>query len=243
MMGLVLAFCWGGWSGTAQGETLTVAAASNFAAPLQELAAQFEREQGVKVAVILSSTGKLSAQIAHGAPFDLFLAADAEGPAKLHRAKSCGEPFAYATGELVLWLSQDLQPAMDWQGALRTHGSGRIAIANPAIAPYGAAARDALRKAGLWDRVAGRLVYAQNVGQAFQFGYQGSVDLAFVALSAALSDKGREGVYYSVPEATAIVQQGCVVRRSKKKKLAERFRLFLTGEAGRSVLKRHGYTP
>jgi len=226
-----------------QAETLTVAAASNFAMPLQELAARFEKEQGVTVKVVTGASGSLATQIAKRAQYDLFLAADAAGPAKLKRNGQCGEPFAYATGELVLWIFQDLQPAVDWQAAVRSHRGERIALANPATAPYGAAGRDALTKAGLWDGLGGRLVYAQSVGQAFQLAYQGSAELALVSLSYALSGQGREGVYYSVPEATPLEQYGCVPRRSKNKKLAERFRQFLFGEAGQAVLRKYGYEP
>lgn len=239
----LLLCCWLALPAVAQAETLTVAAASNFAMPLQELAARFEKEQGVTVKVVTGSSGSLAAQIAKRAQYDLFLAADAAGPAKLKRVGQCGEPFAYATGELVLWISQDMEPVINWQGAVRSHGGRRLALANPATAPYGMAARDALTKAGLWDGVANRLIYAQNVGQAFQFAYQGSTELALVALSSALSDQGREGVYYSVPEATPITQYGCVVRRSKKKKLVEQFRLFLASEAGQAMLRQYGYEP
>lgn len=227
----------------ARAETITVAAASNMALPLKELAAQFEQEQGIQVAVVTGSSGTLVTQIGKRTAYDLFLAADGVGPAKLKRAGQCGEPFPYATGELVLWISQDLEPAIDWQGAVRSRRSGRLALANPATAPYGMAAREALTKAGLWDGMASRLIYAQNVGQAFQFAYQGSAELALVALSFALSDQGREGVYYSVPQAGPVAQYGCVVRRSKKKKAAEQFRLFLTGEAGQAVLRKYGYEP
>ncbi|MEW6594645.1 MAG: molybdate ABC transporter substrate-binding protein [Thermodesulfobacteriota bacterium] len=237
-------WCWGAaLPGVVRAETLTVAAASNLAAPLQELAAQFEQQEGVTVKVVTGASGILAAQVAKRAPYDLFLAADGAGPARLKRNGQCGEPFAYATGELVLWVSQDLNPAIDWQGAVRSHWGERIALANPATAPYGMAARDLLVKAGLWERLASRLVYGQNVGQAFQFAYQGSAELALVALSSALSDQGREGVYYSVPEASLLDQQGCVVRRSKNKKLAERFRQFLLGEAGQAVLRKYGYEP
>ena len=225
----------------ARGETLTVATASNFVLPLQKLAARFEQEQGVKVVVVSGSSGNLAAQIAKRAPYDLFLAADTAGPARLHRAGRCGEPFPYATGELVLWIAQDLEPAVDWQGALRGHRGERLAVANPANAPYGAAARDVLVKAELWEQMRDRLIYAQNVGQAFQLAYQGSAELAMVSLSYALSGKGREGVYYSIPEAPLLVQHGCVVRRSKHKKLAERFRQFLAGETGRAMMQKYGY--
>jgi len=227
----------------ARAETMTVAAASNLAVPLRELAARFEKEQGVTVKMVTGSNGSLVAQIAKHAPYDLFLAADGAGPARLKRAGQCGEPFPYATGELVLWISQDLNPAIDWQGAVRSHWGERIAIANPASAPYGMAAREALVKAGLWERVTNRLVYAQNVGQAFQFAYQGSAELAMVSVSFALSDKGREGVYYAVPEAAPVEQYGCVMRRGKNKKIAERFRQFLLGETGQAVLRKYGYDP
>lgn len=236
---LTILFC--GLALPAGAETLTVAAASNLTVPLQEVAAQFEREQGVTVKVVAGSSGALAKQIARRAAYDLFLAADAAGPAKLQRAKQCDAPFPYATGELVLWISQDLQPAIDWQGAVRSRSGSRIAVANPANSPYGMAARDALVKAGLWEGVANRLIYAQNVGQAFQFAYQGSAELALVSLSFALSDRGREGVYYTVSEAAPLIQQGCVVRRSKKKKLAEQFRQFLAGETGWAVMQKYGY--
>lgn len=233
--------CWLLLPAMVRAETLTVAVASNLAPPLRELAARFEQEQGVKVALVVGSSGTLASQVTKHARVDLFLAADAAGPAKLQKGGQCAAPFPYATGELVLWILQDLEPAIDWQAALRVHGRERIAIANPANAPYGAAAQDVLVKAGLWDGVAGRILYAQHAGQAFQFAYQGNAGLALVPLSYALSEKGREGVYYSVPEAPPIVQHGCVVRRSKKKALAERFRQFLAGEAGRAVLERYGY--
>ena len=226
---------------TAGAGTLTVAADSSFALPLKELATRFEREQGIRVAMVVEAGNALAARIAKRGGYDLFLAADVAGPARLRKSGLCEEPFPYATGELVLWISQDLEPATDWQAALRVHGRERLAIANPSNASCGLAAREALVKAGLWEGVANRVVYAQNAGQAFQFAYQGSAGLALVPLSYALSEKGREGVHYAVPEAAPLAQHGCVVRRSKKKGLAERFRQFLAGEAGRAVLERYGY--
>ncbi len=220
---------------------LMVAVAANFAGPFAEMAAAFSRESGIQVEKAVSSTGKLYAQIVNGAPFDLFLAADGKRPEILHREGRCGEPVIYAIGRVVLWSGRsDLADAADWREALGRPGLRRVAIPNPDIAPYGEAAREALRDAGQWEPFTGRLVSAQNVAQAFQYAELGVVDAAFTGQAAALSERGGRGVSWEVEGAPVVIQKACAVP-SGNGPAARRFLAFLRSERAAAILHTHGY--
>lgn len=223
-------------------EQINVAVAANFVTTFQEIARSFEVKTGVSVEATYASTGQLYAQIMNGAPYDLFLSADEDKPALLHREGRADTPFVYATGRVVLWtIRQDLCSARTWREVMAVPGLKKIAVANPKTAPYGAAATEALKKTGILERVQGRLVFAQNIAQAFQYAATGSVDAGFCALSSSLSEEGRKGCFFSVDEAPPIVQSGCVLKRTKRQKAVGEFIGFLSSPEAGAIKKKYGY--
>jgi len=223
-------------------ENLKAAVAANFMAPFKEITAAFEAETKVKVEATFSSTGSLYAQIINGAPYDVFLAADEVRPRILFGKKLSGEPFVYATGRLVLWgAGKNFCGRADWKDALSAEDIRKIALANPETAPYGAAARQALRQVGLWKKLEGRVVTAQNLGQAFQYALMGGVDASFCALSSALTPEGEKGCYYVVEEAPPIRQAACLLKNSARQKEAGEFLRFLSSPKAEAIKKRYGY--
>jgi molybdate transport system substrate-binding protein len=227
---------------------LLVAAAANLRLVLQELAVEFERQNpGVKVEPTFGASGTLFAQIQQGAPFDLFLGADRAFAARIHEAGMArGEPFPYASGKLALWVAatSPVDPGALGMGVVGNPAIKKIAIGNPAVAPYGVAAEQALRSAGLLDAVKGKLVLGESVLQVVQFAQSGNVQAAFVPLSMAvvppLSTQGR---HVAVPPGAylPIDQFGVVLARARDPKLAEEFADFVRGQAGRAILERHRY--
>ena len=169
------------WSSAARADTVRVAVASNFIAPMKQLAADFTVTTGVRVVVSAGSTGKLYAQIKNGAPFDVFLAANAREPEKLEMdgVGVIGSRFTYAQGRLALWCRQATTSSQA-QACLNRQGM-RIAIANPRLAPYGQAATGVM--AALHVNPTGYLVRGENIAQAFQLVWSGNVAMGFVALS------------------------------------------------------------
>ncbi|MDX1775256.1 MAG: molybdate ABC transporter substrate-binding protein [Desulfobulbales bacterium] len=221
---------------------IRVAVATNFIRTMDEFAHGFEKESGIRVKRSSSATGMLYSQIINGAPYDLFLAADAKRPELLHRQGVCDKPFAYADGRVVLWSSRkDLDEAQNWLQVLVRDDIQRIALANPATAPYGEAAMQALAKAGLIEQVDKRLVYGQNVGQAFQYGQQGAADLAFVSRSFALSEQGQKGKTWPLPEAPPVVQKACLLKNSKNKDSVRDLIAYLQTEQAKTILSEFGY--
>ena len=226
----------------AAAEPLRIAVASNFVDAMDALIASWEQSSGQPVERITASTGKLYAQIVHGAPFDLFFAADAERPRRLEaegRALA-GSRFTYALGRLVLW-SPD-EDRVDAQGRVLRDGDFRfLAIANPKLAPYGRAARELLESLGLWQSLQSRLVRGENIGQAFHFVASGNAELGLVAWSQ-ISRPGRpvEGSWWLPPAAyyTAVEQQAVQLTQHPQ---AEAFLRFVRGTAARQIIRQQGY--
>lgn len=223
-------------------QELTVAVAANFILPFGELSRVFEHQSGIKVKGTFTSTGSLYAQIKNGAPYDLFLAADKARPRLLHHEALAEKPFVYARGKVVLWTAKHtLCRIQKWREAVASPSMLRLAIANPETAPYGAAAVEALKRAGLWEAVQQKLVFAQTVAQAFQYAQTESADAGFCALSSAFSQQGRKGCRWVIPEAPAVIQAACVLKRSKEKKAVEEFIAFLASPEALQIKKKYGY--
>jgi molybdate transport system substrate-binding protein len=223
-------------------EYVTVAVASNFASTANDIAEQFSRESGFDVRITTASTGKLYAQVLNGAPFDILLAADAERPRRLETAGAGvpGTRFTYALGALVLWSRR----ADDCRAVLRSADGGRIAIANPETAPYGAAAMSYLRQSGLWESVIDRLVIGENIAQTLQFAASGNARLGFIARSQLRAPSlPPASCSWPVPETmhAPIEQQAILLRRGADAAGAKPFLAFLRGDAGRAIILRHGY--
>jgi molybdate transport system substrate-binding protein len=232
-------------SSAAQG--ISVAAASDLQFALQDVKERFEKETGNRVQLALGSSGNFFTQIQNGAPFDLFFSADIEYPQKLEAA-GLAEPgtlYQYAEGKLVMWVPKN--STLDLSLGLRLLLDPRvkkIAIANPAHAPYGRAAVAALRHEGIYDKVADRLVLGENISQTASFVVSGAADVGLVALSLALApslkDKGR---YTELPanDYPPIRQAAMVLKSSKQKRAAEQFLAYMKTPAVINVLKRYGF--
>lgn len=224
---------------------VSVAVAANFTAPMQTIARAFEQQTGHKVSLSFGSTGALYAQIKHGAPFHVLLAADDKTPARIEQ-EGLGVPgsrFTYATGKLVLWSMQ--RGLVDEQGAvLRSGAFERIAVANPRLAPYGAAAVETMTKLGVLDALQARIVQGANIAQTYQFVATENAQLGFVALSQ-LHAGGRigQGSAWVVPgELYAPIRQNAVLLLAGKDNAAAAALLaFLRSEPAQEVIRAHGY--
>jgi molybdate transport system substrate-binding protein len=232
----------------AQPSSLTVAAASDLQTVFPELVRAFERETGVEVTVSFGSSGTFFAQIQNGAPFDLFFSADVDYPQRLGRSGHADPDtfYHYATGRLVLWARKDAGiDVTRGLAILRDARVRRIAIANPAFAPYGRAAVAALRSQGLYDAVRPKIVLGDNISQAAQLADSGNADVALLAHSLASGPALRaSGVHVEVPaSAHPPIDQGVIiVRISRRKEAARRLIEFVRGPAGREILRRQGFT-
>jgi molybdate transport system substrate-binding protein len=223
------------------GDAVHVAVAANFAVPFGVLARDFEMATGHRVAVTTGSTGGLFAQIAAGAPFEVFLAGDAERPRRLEEEglAVAGSRFTYARGRLVLW-SPGVAIA-DGAGVLRDGAFERLAIANPATAPYGRAARQTLETLGAWETTRERLVLGSDVGQAYQFVATRNADLGLVAR--AQLDREAEGSPWLVPETlhAPVEQQAVLLAAGAGDLAASALLAYLRGPEARRVLADFGY--
>jgi molybdate transport system substrate-binding protein len=223
-------------------DKLHIAVAANFISPFKELTQAFEKQTGIKVEATYASTGQLYTQIVNGAPYDLFLSADQEKPDLLFKEGKAEAPFVYATGRVVLWtMRKDYCQAKNWREIMAAPGLKKVSIANPKTAPYGAAAMEAMNKAGIPANAKEKLVFAQNIAQAFQYAATGSVDAGFCALSAASSAEGRKGCFFPVDEAPPIVQGACLLKRTLQADAAGKFAGFLASPEAQAVNKKYGY--
>lgn len=223
-------------------EKISVAVAANFISAFKEMAADFEAKTKIKVEGTFSSTGNLYSQITNGAPYDLFLSADEERPAKLYKDGAANTPFIYARGQAVLWsANKDFCKAKTWQDALKNEQIKKIAIANTKTAPYGAAAKKALEKAGMWDTLQSKLVNAQDIAQSFQYASTSAVDAGFCAMSASISAEGKKGCFFVINEAPDIIQSACLLKRTTNRAAVEKFLEFLNSSAAKEIKVKYGY--
>jgi molybdate transport system substrate-binding protein len=227
---------------------LTVAAAANLKTAAEDLKKAFDAEHpGVEVALTFGASGAFFAQIQNGAPFDVFLSADREYPAKVIAAKlgAAADERVYAFGKLVAWLPSGSTLDLEKKGlaALADPGVKKIAIANPAVAPFGRATERAFKSAGIYDAVKEKLVLGTSVAQTAQFATTGAADVAFLPYSLTLGKELAGGKVIFVPEALypKIEQSGIVLGAAKDPALARAFLAFLTGEKGRAIVAKYGY--
>jgi molybdate transport system substrate-binding protein len=229
-------------SAPVRADQLRLAVASNFRSAMQAVAAQFEQRSQGRVTLIFGSTGKQFAQVRNGAPFDAFFAADAERPSRLEAEGRIvpGSRFTYAIGALVLWSPRaDL---VDPEGlVLDSDRFDHLAMANPDLAPYGAAAREVLRSLGLWQRLEPRVVRGENIAQAYQFVVSGNAQLGFVARSQ-LVFPGAEprGSAWQPPQSLypRIEQQAVLLRDTNA---ARAFMAFMRSDEARALIGAYGY--
>ena len=233
------------FSGAVFAEEVQVAVAANFSAPMQVIAAAFEKDTGHKAQLAFGSTGKFYAQIKNGAPFQVLLSADAETPAKLER-EGLAVPrtrFTYAVGKLALWSARE--GVVDGKGdVLRQGHYAHLALANPKLAPYGAAAIEVLKHLNLLDAVQPRLVQGENIAQTYQFVASGNAELGFVALSQIMKEgKLIDGSVWIVPDNLhAPIRQDAVMLASGKRNAAARALMaYLKSNKAKDVIRAYGY--
>jgi len=220
-------------------DELRIAVAANFASVAQLLGRQFEAETGNVAILVFGSTGKHYAQILNGAPFDVFLAADVERPRLLEdqQAIVAGTRFTYAFGQIVLWSADDT--FVDSEGAVLEHAQfRRLSIADPELAPYGRAAREALVALGYWGHLEGRIVRGKNISQAFQFVSTRNAELGIVSASQVRS--GDNGSTWVIPQSLyePIEQQAILLR---DRPAGRSFLAFLRSETARAIIRANGY--
>ena len=222
-----------------------VAVAANFTAPMQKIAAAFEQDTGHRAVLAFGSTGKFYAQIGHGAPFEVLLAADDETPARLEtegRAVA-GTRYTYAIGRLALW---SRQPGfVDERGeVLRSGTFRRLALADAKLAPYGAAAVEVLNGLGLLAMLAPTFVQGENIAQTYQFAATGNAELGFVALSQVWTDgKLKAGSAWVVPARlhTPLRQDAILLKPGQDQAAAAALMSYLRGEKARTIIRSFGY--
>jgi molybdate transport system substrate-binding protein len=225
-------------------DEIRVAVATNFSDPMAKLVELFEQTTGHTVLVSRGSTGNHYAQIRNGAPFEAFFAADSERPALLEKQGIAisGSRFLYAVGRLVLWSPRP--SFVDADGRVLESGEFRfLAIANPDLAPYGAAAREVLVARDLWSSLQGRVVQGQDIGQAYSFVHTGNAELGFVAYSQ-IKEPGSEpaGSFWLVPESLhrPIAQEAVLLRDAPAaRELVE----FVKSAPAREIIRGYGYGP
>lgn len=230
----------------AQAEEVSVAVAANFTAPMQKIAAEFEKATGHKAQLVFGSTGKFYAQIKSGAPFQVLLAADDETPAKLVKEGDgvAGSSFTYAIGKLVLW-SPKAGVVDDKGDVLKAAKFEHLSVANPKLAPYGLAAMETLKALGLADSLQPKIVLAESIGQAQQFVSSGSAELGFIAYSQIHKD-GKlidGGSYWLVPSKyySQIRQDAVVLNKGKGQAAVTALTAFLKSPAAAAIIKSYGY--
>jgi molybdate transport system substrate-binding protein len=222
-----------------------VAVAANFTAPMQVIAADFEKTTGHQAKLAFGATGKFYAQIKNGAPFEILIAADDETPVKLEKEGLAvsGSRFTYAIGQLALWSAQP--GYVDDTGAVLKQGAfTHLALANPKLSPYGAAAVETLNKLGLLAVLQPKFVQGENIAQTFQFVSTGNAELGFVALSQVVEGgKFKSGSAWRVPPNlhAPIRQDAVILARGKDNPAALALMKYLKEDKARAIIKAYGY--
>jgi molybdate transport system substrate-binding protein len=245
MQAAAMAMLCGVMSSSAQAAEVSVATASNFVAPLAQIAVLFQKESGHTLKVSSAASGKLYAQIKGGARFDVFLSADEELPKQLLQEGLAvgGSRFVYATGRLVLWSAQP--GLVDEKASVLNKGNfNTLAIANPVNSPYGVAAKETLTKLTMWNSIQRKLDKGDDLAQTYQLAASERDDLAFIALSQVMRDgKISQGSWWLVPPEMhkPIRQSAVLLSAAKDKEAAKAFLVFLKGEKARAVMRGFGY--
>ena len=230
----------------ARADTISVAVAANVQYVFDDLRRAFKAESGHDLQPIFNSSGKLSAQILLGAPFDVFLSADMDLPERLYaEGKAVARPRMYAQGLLVLWSTRDID-LTHWQSLLTDAKIKRIALANPRLAPYGEQSMKLLETVQLDQKIKSKLLFGESIAQTNQYIYSGVADLGFTAKSVVLSkEMAEQGKWINLPlEAYQPIEQGIVVLsygQQHHRRAAQAFYQFMFGAKARAILTQAGY--
>jgi len=230
---------------SANAEKLIIAAAADLKFAMDEIIAGFNKSlSGDEVQAVYGSSGKFHTQIQQGAPYDLFFSADIGFPRELAKqGLAASEVKPYAVGRIVLW-SAGMDATKMTLVNLADPKVTKIAIANPKHAPYGKRAEEALRAAGLWDKVQAKLVFGENVSQTAQYVQSGNAQVGIIALSLAVNpDLAKKGGYYLIPESLHNpLEQGYIItKRGTSKPLARQFAAFMDSKLCRGIMTKYGF--
>ena len=222
---------------------ITVAVAANMQFAMKEIAYVFEKESGVKCNTVISSSGKLTAQIKEGAPYDILVAANMKYPKEIYKSGlACSEPKIYAYGKLVLWtMNKQIKPSLE---LLINPAIKHIALANPDTAPYGYTAIETIKTKKLYNKVKDKLVFGESISQTNQFISLGSAEIGFTAMSVVLSPimKGKGNwVEIDKKHYTPIKQGVVMIKHHQKNPSALKFYNFLFSDKTQKILKKYGY--
>jgi molybdate transport system substrate-binding protein len=231
---------------SAHADEALVAVAANFAGAVEAIGGEFAKDTGHTIQVTTGATGKLYAQIGEGAPFAILLSADAKTPAKLEEEGKAvaGTRFTYAVGKLSLWSADSGRIGADPKAALTASDTLHVAIANPDLAPYGVAAREALTALGLWETIQPKIVMGENIGQTFSMVDSGAAQMGFVATSAVQAPgKEPKGSRYDVPQALfkPIRQDAVLLKAGEGNAAAIAFLDYLKGDKAKGIIASFGY--
>ena len=241
LLGFIAALGLVAQAGHAAAATTLVAVAANFTEPAKEIAAAFAEKTGDTARLSFGSTGSLYAQIGQGAPYEVLLAADDERPRRAVTEGLAveGSDFTYAVGTLVLYSADpDLVTGPE---TLTVGGFDTIAIANPQTAPYGAAAVETMRKLGVYDDIASRIVQGNSIAQAFQFVATGNAELGFVALSQTAGKDGGSSWVVPAEDHAPIRQNAVLLKPGGSSQAAKAFLAFLKGPEAAKIIEAYGY--
>ena len=230
---------------SAHAEKITIAAAADLKFAMDEIVTGFNKGHSRdEVQVVYGSSGKFHTQIQQGAPYDLFFSADIGYPRELARlGLAVSEVKPYAVGRIVLW-SADMDASKMTLVSLADPKVVRIAIANPKHAPYGKRAEEALRSAGLWDKVQAKLVFGENISQTAQYVQSGNAQVGIIALSLAVSPElAKKGGHYVIPDKLhQPLEQGFIITRlGADKPLARQFADYMGSKQARSIMAKYGF--
>ncbi len=232
-------------SSAATAETVLAAVAANFSKPMNEIAAAFEKSSGYTVQTSLGASGKFVAQLENGAPFEVFLSADAKNPEKLEQDGFVvpGSRFTYAIGKLALWSAA--ADGVDAEGRVLRDGEFKhLALADPKLAPYGLAAVELLHRLGLYDKLQGSFVQGENIAQTLEFISTGNAELGFVAWSQ-VSENGHllSGSVWLPPRDAypPIFQDAALLKTGAANPAAAAFLEFLKSAEARAIIEKYGY--
>lgn len=231
-------------SGQLFAQSIKVAAAANLQSVIKALGEDFKQKTGVTIEPIIGASGNLTAQVKNGAPFDVFLSADMSFPKTLAKdGFTSGEPVVYARGSLVICSNQDIG-FVNWERVLLTERTRKIAIANPAIAPYGKAAQEVLRLKGIWDNVQSKLVTGESISQVNTYIVTGAVDVGFTTQALVKDPNNKKKLYWQVidPKSYAPIEQGMVLlKHGEGNADARKFYDYMLSGGAKKIMEEFGY--
>ena len=225
-------------------QTIKVAAAANLQSIIKVLQADFKKKTGIEIEPIISSSGNLVAQIKNGAPYDIFLSADMAFPETLFKdGFSTKNPVVYARGSLIICSNQDIG-FENWERILLTRRIQKIAIANPAIAPYGKAADEVLQKKDILINIKSKIVTGESISQVNTYITTGVVDVGFTTQALVKDPANKTKLYWQVidPDSYSPIEQGMVLlKHAETNADAEKFYQYILSPAARAIFVEYGY--